>query len=108
VNDNIFLGHLITQINGDGNPSHIYTETHGNGASRGGYSFELSGHTIGANYLGTVWAPNGGILIQNGPLGGSKPTRIDGALWSATKVTLGFGSIVDFSPLSFNANFIEP
>ncbi|MDQ3683863.1 MAG: polymer-forming cytoskeletal protein, partial [Bacteroidota bacterium] len=71
-------------------PSRIFTEVHGNGSTFGGNSFVLRGPTsipAGSNvWLGNVWAPNGGILIEN-TLPSATP-HIIGALWSAKLVTV--------------------
>lgn len=82
---------LLSVKTANGNfPSRIYTEVHGNGATFGGNSFDLKGPAslpAGSNvWLGNVWAPNGGISIDN-TLPSTTP-HIIGALWSGKMVNI--------------------
>jgi hypothetical protein len=79
----------VKTVNGNF-PSRIYTEVHGNGSTFGGNSFDLKGpNSIPAGssvWLGNVWAPNGGISIDNTVP--STTPHIMGALWSGKLVTV--------------------
>jgi hypothetical protein len=78
----------VSTVNGNF-PSRIFTEVHGNGSTFGGNSFDLQGpNSLGAGsnvWLGNVWAPNGGISIDN--IFPSATPHIIGALWSGKLVT---------------------
>jgi cytoskeletal protein CcmA (bactofilin family) len=93
---NIFIikdarwGKLSVRTKNGNDPSRIFTEVHGNGAS--GYAFELEGPAAvpaGSNlWLGNVWAPNGAISVDKTlPITNGTP-HIIGALWSGKKVEI--------------------
>ncbi|HXS56986.1 MAG TPA: S8 family serine peptidase, partial [Hanamia sp.] len=76
-------------ING-GSASRIYSETHGSGStcSRGKYAWDMANGTWGSKgfskWLGTVWAPYGGINIGSG----SETNCYTGAFYSGTFINV--------------------
>jgi hypothetical protein len=61
-------GKIFCKMMNGGSPSRIYTEVHGTGALNGGNAFDLADGSPNSptgvyNWLGSVWAPNGGISI---------------------------------------------
>ncbi|MEJ7914486.1 MAG: S8 family serine peptidase, partial [Chitinophagaceae bacterium] len=88
INDARWGALSVSTLNGNF-PSRIFTEVHGNGSTFGGNSFDLRGpNSIPAGsyvWLGNVWAPNGGISIDNTVP--SATPHIIGALWSGKLVT---------------------
>ena len=98
----------VDTLNGGG-ASRIYTETHGTGStcSYGPYSWNLSSgsnQSYKTKWVGTVWAPYGGINVG----AGSQGSIVVGALYSVTQVNIQGNSTINFLPFSLcstpNAN----
>jgi hypothetical protein len=94
----------VDTLNGGGS-SRIYTETHGTGSTSayGPYSWNLSSgsnQSYKAKWVGTVWAPYGGINIGIG----SQATLSVGAFYSATQVNIEGNSTIIYSPYPALAN----
>ncbi|HEY2349756.1 MAG TPA: S8 family serine peptidase, partial [Puia sp.] len=98
----------VDTLNGGG-ASRIYTETHGTGSTSayGPYSWNLtsgSNQSYKTKWVGTVWAPFGGISIGEG----NQAVATVGAFYSATMVNIGGNSSVNYAPYKFcitpNAN----
>jgi len=91
-------------------PSRIYTEIHGNGSSFAGNSFDLlSPKAIPAGsalWLGNVWAPNGGIVI-NKTLPSATP-HIIGALWSGKQVTATNDLRLNYAAPAAEPSYVTP
>lgn len=95
----------ITTING-GDPSRIYTETHGSGAAAPDrksafYMASGSGSSTpqSSAWLGTLWAPYAAITISNQNNYG----RIKGAIFSGTQVNIQGGITIEHIPLALDA-----
>ncbi|HET7118358.1 MAG TPA: hypothetical protein VFI29_17815, partial [Hanamia sp.] len=96
-------------ING-GDATRIYSETHGNGStsSIGNFSWNInngsSGNGSPTKWLGTVWAPFGGINIGSG----SGKCYYTGALYSGSQVNIQNNVTLNFAPFTLcsapNAN----
>ena len=83
-------------ING-GSASRIFFEVHGTGATlSGGVSFNIANGSAGqsSKWLGTVWAPSGGVSIG----AGTGSSDLTGALWSRTFVNVQSGCNVVYEP----------
>ncbi|HEV7330310.1 MAG TPA: S8 family serine peptidase [Flavisolibacter sp.] len=97
VHGDVDLDKVNVQLVRGGHPSRVYMEVHGNGSTSpsGKDAWRIangaSGSTSGIWY-GAVWAPNGGIFVGQG----SSPSKIEGALWSGTDVTIGSGVAVTY------------
>lgn len=100
----------VSTKNGDF-PTRINTEVHGNGASNSGNSFELRGGSLAAgnySWLGTIWAPNGGINLVNTSIPGNGSPNIIGALWSGKAVTVKNNLKLVYNAPVADPNYIEP
>jgi hypothetical protein len=92
VHGDVDLDKINVQLVRGGHPSRAYMEVHGNGSTspNGTEAWRIatgSSGSSGSIWYGAVWAPNGGIFVGQG----SSPSKIEGALWSGTDVTLGSG-----------------
>jgi hypothetical protein len=80
--------------------SRIFTEVHGTGSSNSdGYAFTMKNYFSGgrsSEWLGTVFAPGGGINI--GSL--SSSSKLTGALWGAKDVNIQVGVTLVYSPFT--------
>ncbi len=98
VHGDVNLGKLSASVINGGNLSDIFTEIHGNGSTiNSSYSFILdngSSNSSPTKWLGTVWAPYGGINIGSG----SGSSNITGALWSGTQVNIQSGVNMIYAP----------
>lgn len=101
VYGDVDLGKVQASIVNGGAAGRIFLEVHGTGStcSYGKYSFIIANGSSGqaSKWLGSVWAPNGGINIGSG----TGSSSITGALWSATSVTLQSGVTINFEPYVF-------
>ena len=77
-----------------GDPTRIYAETHGNGStcSLGNYSWNIGSGSGG--WMGTVWAPYGGINI------GSGQSNLKGAFYSGTQVNVASSVTIYYDPFT--------
>jgi hypothetical protein len=108
VKRNAELGRITaTTVNG-GDASRIYTEVQGVAVPGRMNSFIIDGDVSGSKWLGTVWAPNGGIYIGTSYSGGSTTTTVNGALWSGTHIYLDKAVFINHVPLAANPNSIAP
>ena len=93
------FGKLNASISSDGNASRIYFETQGTGAtsSIAGNAFVISNGSSGggSKWMGTVYAPNGGINIGSG----TGSSSLTGTLASRRNVSLQSGVTVTYAPL---------
>ncbi len=93
------FGKLAASISSDGNASRIYFETQGNGSttSMAGNSFVIANGSSGggSKWMGTVYAPNGGINIGSG----TGSSSLTGTLASRRNVSLQSGVTVTYAPL---------
>ena len=96
-------------ING-GDASRIYTETHGDGSSNalGKFSWNINNGSSGngslSKWLGTVWAPFGGINIGSG----SGKCFYTGALFSAGEINVQNNVTVYYAPFAESASCSTP
>jgi len=105
IKGNADFGKLSTT---GGDASKIYTEVQGNGATTSipNYSFIIANGSSGAGskWIGTVWAPNGGINIGSG----TGSSTLTGALYSSSQVNVQSGVSFFYSSFTFctppNAN----
>lgn len=99
----------VSTVNGNF-PSRILTELHGDGSSFGGNAFDLRGpNSIPAGsyvWLGNVWAPNGGISIDN-TIPSATP-HIIGALWSGKRVTVKNDLRLVYTAPAAELTFVAP
>ena len=96
VHDDADLDKLNVQLVG-GNASRVYMEVHGKGTTSptGTDAWRIANGSSGSLqgiWYGAVWAPYGGIFVGQG----STPSKIEGALWSGTNVTLASGVAVTY------------
>ncbi len=101
VHGDIDLNKVTATTTGGGSASKIYTETHGTGStcSAGNYSFVIANGSSASNcskWLGTVWAPYGGINIGSG----TGNSNITGSLLSATQVNVQCGITMIYAPFA--------
>ena len=93
-------------------PARIYTEVHGNGATNAGNSFDLKGGSAlpsgTYNWLGNIWAPNGGIYLINSLIPKNGTPNIIGALWSGKKVTLKNNFKLAYTAPAAIPSFVDP
>lgn len=100
VHGDVDLDKVTAQIVNGGSASRIFMQVYGNGATSasGKDAWSISNGASGNNqsiWYGTVWAPNGGILVG----AGSSPSKVEGALWSGKTVTLNSGVSITHVPL---------
>lgn len=117
---NIFIvgdarwGRLAVRMTNGNAPSRIFTEIHGNGSTNNGFAFDVAdgspnrASTGVYNWLGTVWAPNGGISVgaTNNSFKGF--IHVSGALWSGKKVNIATGVSIVYKEPAVGQNFIDP
>lgn len=104
---------MLTASTKNGNfPARIYTEVHGNGSTNAGNSFDLKGGSAlpsgTYNWLGNIWAPNGGINFINSAIPKDGTPNIIGALWSGKKVTLKNNFKLAYTAPAVALSFIDP
>ena len=96
------FGKLNASITGEGTAARIFTETHGQGTTSSipKYSFVIANGSSGTEFkwLGTVWAPFGGINIGSG----TGSSNLAGALYSGKQVILQSG--VTFTHVPFGSD----
>ena len=97
VHNDADLDKINVQLQGNSDASRVYTEVHGNGSSLSGGTdaFRIANGASGSSagiWYGAVWAPNGGIFVGQG----ASSSKIEGALWSGTNVTLSSGVAVKY------------
>lgn len=101
VNDANWGKLAVRMVNGNA-PARIYTEVHGNGSTNSGNAFAVSDVSARTtvkgiyNWLGTVWAPNGGITIGSTTSSSLNFINVAGALWSGTKVSVATGITINY------------
>ncbi|PWT78808.1 MAG: hypothetical protein C5B59_01055, partial [Bacteroidetes bacterium] len=109
VYGDVNLNKVNASIVNGGDPTRIYSETHGTGSSSSnGYTaWNIANGSSGngaSKWLGSVWAPYGAINVGSG----TGSTNLTGALWSAVQVNLQSGVTLNFSPFNYctppNAN----
>jgi hypothetical protein len=87
-----------------GDPSRIFFEVQGNGATASipNYSFIIANGSSGgaSKWLGTVWAPNGGINIGSG----TGSSTLTGSLYSRGQINIQSGVSVFYAPFTFCTN----
>jgi len=100
VRVNADWGKISTTTAHGGDASRIYLEVQGNGSGTSipGNSFIISNGSSGggSKWMGTVYAPNGGINIGSG----TGSSSLTGAFWSRSAVSLQSGVTVTYAPFT--------
>ncbi|HUZ57899.1 MAG TPA: hypothetical protein VMU83_03885, partial [Hanamia sp.] len=100
VYGDVDLNKVNTSTVNGGDATRIYSETHGNGSSCsfGRYSWNIanipSWGGASSNWLGTVWAPYGGINLGSG----SGQSTYTGAFYSGTQVNIQNNVTINYAP----------
>lgn len=101
VYGDVDLGKVQTSIVNGGAAGRIFMEVHGTGStcSYGKYAFIIANGSSGqaSKWLGSVWAPYGGINLGSG----TGSSSVTGALWSATSILLQSGVTINYEPYIF-------
>jgi hypothetical protein len=108
VKEDVDLYKLSISFPHGGDASRVYMEVQGNGstAADGTTAWTISNGASGnsrSTWQGTVYAPNGNIIIGKG----SSEAKVTGALWSGKQVAVESGVSVTYMPL-VNDDVIVP
>jgi hypothetical protein len=100
VHSDADFGKLNASISNGGSASRIFTETHGTGSTSSivGFSFIIANGSSGggSKWMGSVYAPNGGINIGSG----TGSSTLTGTLTSSTQVNIQSGVTLYYSPFT--------